>query len=159
MINVEIINSVHLLTLNDINSFCKSIVTFGTQIIHSGLFSDFLVIIFCITIQKPARFSLLPVVAAARQAAGDAGASESGGAGVVAHVVPLSGAHATAFHVAAAHTEAQACEAAHARSVAKAGIVEPRLRHRGRVWVEKEKGGFYLFMKRTGKKDKETNSR
>lgn len=101
----------------------------------------------------------LPVVAAARQAAGDAGASESGGAGVVAHVVPLSGAHATAFHVAAAHTEAQACEAAHARSVAKAGIVEPRLRHWGRVWVEKEKGGFYLFMKRTGKKDKETNSR
>lgn len=75
----------------------------------------------------------LPVVAAARQAAGDAGPGEGRGAGVVAHVVPLGGAHAAALHVAPADAEAQARQAADARSVAEAGVVEPRLCHRGRV--------------------------
>lgn len=76
----------------------------------------------------------LPVVAAARQAASDAGPGEGCGAGVVTHIVPLSGAHATALHVAPADTETQARQAADARSVAEAGVVEPRLRHRGCVY-------------------------
>lgn len=75
----------------------------------------------------------LPVVAATRQAARDAGASEGRGAGVVTHVVPLSGAHAAALHVAAADTEAQACQATHTCSITQAGVVEARLRHRSCV--------------------------
>lgn len=83
------------------------------------------------SMQRPSRSSLLPVVTAAREAAGDAGPSEGGGAGVVAHVVPLRRAHATALHVAPADTEAQARQATDARSVSEAGIVEPSLCHRG----------------------------
>lgn len=77
--------------------------------------------------------SFLPVVAAAREAAGNAGPSERRGAGVVAHVVPLSRAHAAALHVAAADAEAQARQPAHAGPVSQAGIVEPRLGHRRRI--------------------------
>ena len=77
--------------------------------------------------------SLSPVVAAARQAAGDAGPGERCGAGVVAHVVALSRAHAAALHVAAAHAQAQARQAPDARSITEAGVVEPSLCHRGRV--------------------------
>lgn len=61
------------------------------------------------------RSSLLPVVAAAREAACDAGPSEGCGAGVVAHIVPLGGAHATALHVAPTDTEAR--QAADTRSI------------------------------------------
>lgn len=75
----------------------------------------------------------LPVVAAAREAAGDAGPGEGRGAGVVAHVVPLGGAHAAALHVAPADTEAQARQASDTRPVSEAGIVEPSLSHRGCV--------------------------
>lgn len=77
--------------------------------------------------------SLLPVVAAARQAACDACPGECRGAGVIAHVVPLGGAHAAALHVAPTDAEAQASQTADAGSVAEARVVEPRLRHRGRV--------------------------
>lgn len=90
-----------------------------------------------IKIAEISGFSLLPVVAAAREAAGDAGPSEGSGAGVVAHVIPLSGAHAAALHVAPADTEAQAGQAADTRSVSKAGIIEPSLCHWGCVWGEK----------------------
>lgn len=83
--------------------------------------------------ERSPRSSLLPVVAAAREAARDAGPSEGSGAGVVTHVVPLSGAHATALHVAPADAEAQARQAADARSISEAGIVEPSLSHRGCV--------------------------
>lgn len=77
---------------------------------------------------------LLPVVAAARQAAGDAGPGQGCGAGVVAQAVWLCGAHAAALHVAAAGTQAQAARhAAHAGPVAQAGVVEARLCHRGGV--------------------------
>lgn len=79
------------------------------------------------------RSSLLPVVAAAREAAGDAGPSDGCGAGIVAHVVPLRGAHAAALHVAPTDTEAQACQAADTHSISEAGIVEPSLSHRGCV--------------------------
>lgn len=82
---------------------------------------------------------LLPVVAASREAAGDAGPSKGCGAGVVAHVVPLGGAHAAALHVAPADTEAQARQATDTRSISEAGIVEPSLCHRGCVCGEKEK--------------------
>lgn len=73
----------------------------------------------------------LPVVTAPREAAGDAGSSEGRGAGAVAHVIPLRGAHSAALHVAPA--DAQAREASDARSVADAGVVEPGLCNRGRV--------------------------
>lgn len=79
------------------------------------------------------RLNVLPVVAAARKAASDAGASEGCGAGVVAHVVSLGGAHAAALHVAPADTEAQARQSPDARSIPEAGIVEPGLSHRGRI--------------------------
>lgn len=87
--------------------------------------------------ETSSRSSLLPVVAAAREAASDAGPSEGCGAGVVTHVVPLSGAHATALHVAPADTEAQARQTTDTRSISEAGIVEPSLCHRGCVWGEK----------------------
>lgn len=74
-------------------------------------------------------FPLLPVVTAAREASCDAGPSQRCGAGVVAHVVPLCGAHAAALHVAPTDTEAQARQATDTRSVSKAGIVEPSLCH------------------------------
>lgn len=73
----------------------------------------------------------LPVITATREAARDAGSSEGRGAGVVAHVVPLRGAHAAALHVTPA--DAQAREASDARPVADAGVVEPGLCNRGRV--------------------------
>lgn len=66
---------------------------------------------------------LLPVVATAWQAAGDASASEGGCAGVVTHVVALGRADATALHVGAAHAEAQARQAAHAGAVSQAAVV------------------------------------
>lgn len=80
---------------------------------------------------RSSRSGVLPVVTAAREASGDAGPSERRGAGVVAHVVPLSGAHAAALHVAPTHTQAQARQATDTRSIAEAGIVEPSLCHRG----------------------------
>lgn len=79
------------------------------------------------------RLNVLPVVAAARKAASDAGASEGRGAGVVAHVVSLGGAHAAALHVAPADAEAQARQSPDTSSVPEAGIVEPGLSHRGRI--------------------------
>ncbi len=82
-----------------------------------------------IATKRSSRSSLLPVIAATRETASDAGPSEGGGAGVVAHVVPLSGAHAAALHVAPADAEAQARQAADARSISEAGIVEPSLGH------------------------------
>lgn len=78
-----------------------------------------------------------PVVAAAGQAACDAGPSHGCGAGVVAHVVSLSGAHATALHVAATDTETEARQTPHTGTVAQAGVVETRLCHRGRICVQK----------------------
>lgn len=79
------------------------------------------------------RLHFLPVVAAARQAASDAGSSEGRGAGVVTHVVPLGGAHAAALYVAPADTEAKARQSPDTCSVPEAGIVEPGLSHRGRI--------------------------
>lgn len=77
--------------------------------------------------ERSSRSSLSPVVAAAREASCDAGPSEGRGAGVVAHVVSLRGAHAAALHVAPADTEP--CQAADTRSISQAGIVEPSLCH------------------------------
>lgn len=71
----------------------------------------------------------LPVIAATREAARDAGPGEGRGAGVVAHVVPLSGAHAAALHVTPTDTQTQARQATDTRSVSEAGIVEPSLCH------------------------------
>lgn len=71
----------------------------------------------------------LPVVAAAREASGDAGPSKGCGAGIVAHVIPLGGTHAAALHVASAHTEAQARQTTNTRTIAEAGVVEASLRH------------------------------
>lgn len=70
---------------------------------------------------------LLPVVTAARDATSDAGPSEGCGAGVVAHVIPLSRAHATALNVAPTDTEAQARQTTDTRSISQAGVVEPSL--------------------------------
>lgn len=85
------------------------------------------------------RRGLVPVVAASWETAGDAGPCERRRAGVVAHVVPLSGAHAAALHVAPTDAEAQARQAANARPVAQAGVVEPRLCYGGCVCEEKRK--------------------
>lgn len=79
------------------------------------------------------QLNVLPVVAAARKAASDAGSSKGRGAGIVTHVVPLGGAHAAALHVAPADTEAQARQSPDTCSVPEAGIVEPGLSHRGRI--------------------------
>lgn len=79
------------------------------------------------------------MVAAPGEAARDAGPSQGGGAGVVAHVVPLRGAHAAALHVAAAHTQAR--QASHARPVADAGVVEAGLCNGGGVSGKEKKNG------------------
>lgn len=79
------------------------------------------------TLQNSFRSAELPVVAASEQAAGDAGPCEGRGAGVVAHVVPLIGAHATALHVGPADAETR--QTAYTRSVSETRVVEPSLCH------------------------------
>lgn len=100
----------------------------------------------CLTVPRPLGFVGLPVVAASKEAAGDAGPSEGRGAGVVAHVVPLTGADAAALHVAPADAETQAHQTADARPVPETRIVESSLRHRGGVWEEKWTQGKTVWL-------------